>query len=175
MSKIPKRRGAGQRRPKTLAQFDALPRRSQVTWENVTHAVTRMREGASLKSAATEFGVAPRTVVRLGGSALRKSASGRYSAKASDSLFRALVVPVHGGKVEVGVKGSRAATVISKRSKAQKRVVHTGDDSELRKLQGIPVLDTSGDEIPFLTDEDELMRQADLGTLSFESIYARRG
>ena len=37
------------------------------------------------------------------------------------------------------------------------------------------VLDASGREVPFLTDEDELARQGDLGALSFESIYARRG
>ena len=52
--------------PKTLAQFDKLPRRSQQAIENVAHAVTRMREGVSLKSAAAEFGVDPRTVVQLG-------------------------------------------------------------------------------------------------------------
>ena len=177
MPKIPKHGRSRQRvrRPKTLAQFDALPRRSQATWENVAHAVARIREGVSLKSAAAEVGIAPRTVVRLGASALRKNASGRYVAKVSDTLFRPLLVPVHGGRIEVGVKGSRAASIVSKRSNAQKRFVSTGDDSEIRKLRGIRVLDASGREIPFLTDLDELERLGDLGVLSFESIYARRG
>ena len=61
-----------------------------------------MREGASLKSAAAEYGVDPRTVVMLGGSALRKTKGGRYAAKPSDKLLRPLVVPVHGGRIEVG-------------------------------------------------------------------------
>src|SRR5579863_9379242 len=105
MAKIAKRRRGGQRRqrPRTLAQYDALPRRSQASVENVAHVVTRMREGTSLKNAAAEYGIDPRTVVRLGKPALRKTASGRYKAKASDDLLRVLVVPVHGGRVEVAV------------------------------------------------------------------------
>ena len=83
MAKIPKRRRSGQRprMPKTLAQFDKLPRRSRLAIENVAHVVTRMREGISLKSAAAEYGVGPRTVVKLGGSALTKTKGGRYAAK----------------------------------------------------------------------------------------------
>jgi hypothetical protein len=175
MPKIPKRKGAGQRRlPRTLAEYDKLPRRSQLTVENVAHAVTRVREGASLKSAAAQYGVNPRTVVKLGDSALRKT-GGRYKAKASDDLLRLLVVPVHGGRVEVAVRGSRAASEIAKRAAAQREFLATGDDTKLRKLRTTKILDASGREIPFLTDEDELARQGDLGMLSYESIYARRG
>jgi hypothetical protein len=143
--------------------------------EDVAHVVTRMRENVSLKSASTEYGVDPRTVVRLGGSALRKTKGGRYAAKPSDNLFRPLVVPVHGGRIEVGVRGSRAASELSKRAIAQREFLATGDDTKLRRLRKTKVLDASGREVPFLTDEDELARQGDLGALSFESIYARRG
>jgi hypothetical protein len=178
MAKIPKRPRSGQRPrlPKTLAQFDKLPRRSQLAIENVAHTVTRMREGYSLKSAATEYGVSPRTVVRLGGSALRKDASGRYMAKKSDNLLRVLLVQVHGNQpIEVAVRGSRAGSEVAKRAIAQREFVHTGDDTKLRKLSKTKILDASGREVPFLTDEEELARQGDLGALSFESIYARRG
>jgi len=177
MAKIPKRRRGGQRRrrPRTLAQYDALPRRSQAAVENVAHVVTRIREGASLTSASAEYGIDPRTVVRLGKPALRKTSGGRYAAKASDDLLRVLVVPVHGGRVEVAVRSSRAASELAKRSAAQREYLATGDDSKLRALQDITILDASGREIPFLTDLDELERLGDLGVLSFESIYARRG
>ena len=179
MAKIPKR-GARSTSPapaafKTLAQFDALPRRSQLAVENAAHVVTRMRENVSLKSASTEYGVDPRTVIKLGGSALRKTSGGRYAAKPSDNLFRPLVVPVHGGRIEVGVRGSRAASELSKRAIAQREFLATGDDTKLRKLRKTKILDASGREVPFLTDEEELARQGDLGALSFESIYARRG
>lgn len=177
MAKIPKRRRGSQRRrlPKTLAQYDQLPARSQAAIENVAHAITRMREGYSLKSAATEYGVSPRTVVGLGGSALSKTSSGRYAAKGSDNLLRVLKVPVRGGWIEVGVRGSRASTILSDRLNAQRHFATTGDDSKLRELRHTKVLDVSGREVPFLTDLDELERLGDLGVLSFESIYARRG
>jgi hypothetical protein len=126
MPKISKRGAGGQRRrrpslPKTLAQFDRLPRRSQLAVENVAHVVTRMREGVSLKSAAAEYGVDPRTVVRLGSSALRKTSGGRYTAKASDDLLRVLVVPVHGGRAEAAVRGSRAASEATRRRRPASR------------------------------------------------------
>jgi hypothetical protein len=175
MAKIPKRRRASQRVPKNLAQFDKLPRRSQIALENAAHVVTRMREGASLASAATEYGIAPKTVLRLAGSALHKTESGHYAAKRSDSLFRPLVVPVHGGRIEVGVRGSRKSTALSDRLRAQRLFIATGDASRLRALEGATILDADGREIPFLTDPEELERQGDLGISSFESIYAKRG
>jgi hypothetical protein len=174
MAKIPKRRGGGQRMPKNLAEFDKLPGRSQTTLQNVTHVLTRMREGASLTSAATEFGVDPRSVVRIGKSGLRKTATGRYAAKPSDPLLRVLRVPVHGGRIEVGVAGSRKASAVSKRANAQRYFAATGDTSQLRALEDKTILDASGREVPFLTDLEELERQGDLGQLSYESIYARR-
>jgi hypothetical protein len=96
-------------------------------------------------------------------------------AKASDTLFRPLVVPVQGGRIEVGVRGSRAASELSKRAIAQREFLATGDDSKVRKLSKTKILDAEGREVPFLTDEEELARQGDLGALSFESVYARRG
>ena len=178
MAKIPKRRRGGQRRrrPRTLAQYDALPRRSQASVENVAHVVTRMREGVSLKSAAAEYGIDPRTVVqtrRLGANARPAAVATRRSP--AMTFCASLVVPVHGGRIEVAVRGSRAASELAKRAAAQREFLATGDDTKLRKLSKTKILDASGREVPFLTDVDELERQGDLGALSFESIYARRG
>jgi hypothetical protein len=106
---------------------------------------------------------------------LRKTASGRYKAKASDDLLRVLVVPVHGGRVEIAVRGSRAASAVAQRAAAQREFLATGDDTKLRELSQTKILDASGREVPYLTDLDELERQGDLGALSFESIYSKRG
>ena len=62
-----------------------------------------------------------------------------------------MVVPVYGDRIEVGVRGSRAASAVSKRSGAQREFVITGDDTKLRELQGATILDASGNEVPFLT------------------------
>ncbi|HEV3091999.1 MAG TPA: hypothetical protein VGX91_11235 [Candidatus Cybelea sp.] len=135
-----------------------------------------MRQGASFKSASAEYGIDPRTVVKFGGSALRKTSGGRYAAKASDNLLRVFLVQVHGDNpVEVAVRSSRAASELAKRAIAQREFLKTGDDTKLRKLRKTKILDASGHEVPFLTDEEELVRQGDLGALSYESIYARRG
>jgi|SRR5579883_2110494 len=141
--------------------------------DSIAHVVSRMREGVSLTQASAEYGISPRTVVRYGGSALRQGASGRYLPKTNDNLPRTLVVPVHGGYEEFAVRGSRAASEIAKRSNAQKHFLQTGDTSEMRSLRGTKVYDTSGREVPFLTDLDELERLGSAGVLSFESIYAR--
>ena len=119
MAKIPKHAARGQRArlPKTLAQIRRAAAPIAARDRECRARVTRMREGVSLRSAAAEYGVDPRTVVRLGGSALRKNASGRYAAKPSDNLLRVMVVPVHGGRVEVAVRGSRAASELGKRAR----------------------------------------------------------
>lgn len=176
MTKIPKGNRAGQRRrlPRTLAEFDKMPRRSRQAFENVTHAITRMREGVSLKAAAAQLRVAPRSVVTIGKSALRRTGGGRYVVKSSDNLLRVFAVPVHGGKIDVAVLGSRAGTIVSDRANAQRVFARTGDMSQLHALEGATLRDASGREVPFLTDPDELERQGDLHTLSYESIYAKR-
>ena len=176
MASIPKQRKAGQRRgPRTLAEFQALPKRVQDALQNVAHVVTRMRAGESRAAASAYVGIDPRTVQRLGGSALRKTPSGRYVAKPTDNLLRVLKVSTNGEPVIVAVRGSRASTEVSKRSKAQREYLATGDDTKIGKLRRTKILDAEGREVPFLTDLDELDRQGDLGVLSFESIYARRG
>ena len=175
MGSIQKRKPSRQRAsvPKSLAQYRALPARSQATIDNAAHVLTRMREGASLRHASAEHGIAPRTVVRMGGPALRKDACGRYRAKQTDNLVRVLVIPVEGGSSEVAVRGSRAASEIAKRAAAQQYFLHTGDDSKIRALRGKSIKDVSGREVPFLTDLDELERLGEARVLSFESIYAR--
>jgi hypothetical protein len=177
MASISKRRRGGQcrRRLQNLAQYKALSPRSQASVDNVAHVITRMRDGVSLNSAAAEFGIDSRTVVNHGVSALRKSPSGRYTAKPSDNLLRVMVVPVHGAPpIEVAVRGSRVASELAKRSIAQREFLATGGDAKIERLRGTKILDASGNEVPFLTDLDELERQGDAGVLSFESLYARR-
>lgn len=175
MASIRKRPRSAQRPrlPKTLAQYHAKPTRSQDAIDNVAHVITRMREGFSLKSAAAEYNVAPRTVVRLGKSALRKRADGRYVAKASDQLLRVLVVPARGGLTEVAVRGSRTASEVSEYFAASREFLDTGDDTKLRRYRRRTFKDASGRDVRYFTDLDELERLGDAGVLAFESIYAR--
>jgi len=174
MARIAKRKRARQRVSPAKANKHKTSARSQVSLENAAHVLTRMREGYSLTGACAEYGIDARTVECLAGSALRKGETGRYAAKPTDRLLRTLVVPVRGGLKEYTVHGSRAASQIASRSAAQGYFLATGDDSKLRKLRGVVVKDSTGREIPFLSDLDELERLGDAGLLQYESIYARR-
>ena len=176
MPKIPKRGagGQGRRRPRTFTEFQALPPRSQRTVENVAHTLTRMREGASLKSAAAEFGIDPRTIVRLAKPALRKTPSGRYKVKASDDLLRVLNVIIDGKRQPVAIRGSRIASEVARHARATRTFASTGRTEELLAFHGRTFSDAQGRDIEFFTDLDELERLGDVGELSFEDLYARR-
>lgn len=160
--------------PRTAEQYFAKSERFQDRWNRVTHVISRMRaDDVSLKSASREFRVDPRTVVRLGGSALRKRASGRYEARSSDRLLRVLVVLTPQGKREIALRDSRQASQVAEHWNAVHRYLEKGDASALQKFHGKHITDASGAQVPLLTDLDELDRLGNAGVLSFESLYAR--
>ncbi len=162
--------------PRTAEQYFAKSERFQDRWSRVTHVISKMRaEGVSLRQASREFEIDPRTVVRLGGPALRKRASGRYAAKASDRLLRVLRVPTREGLREIAVRDSRQASQIAEYANAVQRYLQTGDASALRKFRRKRITDATGARVPLLTDLDELDRLGSAGVLSFESLYARVG
>lgn len=130
-------------------------------------------DGVSLKQAAREFGVDPRTVVRLGGSALRKRTNGRFAAKPNDKLLRVLVVPTAEGLREIAVRDSRQATRLGEYWAAVQKYLATGDTSAIARFRHKRIVDASRKRIPLLTDLQELDNLGSAGVLSFESLYAR--
>jgi hypothetical protein len=163
-------------RPRTAGEFFAMSAKSQDRWTRVTHVISKMRaDGVSLRQASQEFGLDPRTVARLGRSALRKGSDGRYKAKASDRLLRVLVIPTRKGQREIAVRDSREATLISDHANAVKKYLETGDDSALRKLRRKSVIDANGKRVRLLTNLSELDRLGSAGVLSFESLYVKAG
>jgi len=132
-----------------------------------------MRDGMSLEKAAQESHIDPRTVIRLGRSALRKGASGKYAAKPHDQLLRVLVLPFPDGLREVAVRDSRQATVVGEYWAAVQKHLATGNDSALKKIRRKTITDADGKRIRLLKDVTELERLASAGVLSFESLYAK--
>jgi hypothetical protein len=127
----------------------------------------------SLFRAAREFSVSPESVLRLGGSALRRTPSGHYVAKPKDDLLRVLRLPDRKGLREIAFDDSREASIAGKYWDAVGVYLQTGDVSKLRRFRGKFVSDASGRPFQLLTDLNELDRQGSAGVLSFESIYAR--
>jgi hypothetical protein len=169
--------------PVPKAGKTTLPKPSQRVAKNkpprpastgVTKAVARMRErGISLRKAAREAKVSPRTVIRNAPSALRKKKSGRYGAKASDRLLRTLIIPTLQGPEEITVRGLRAASRLARYWVAVHKYYETGDVSGLQRFQDESITAVGGKKYPLLTDLDVLNRLVSAGVLSFESLYAR--
>ena len=159
--------------PQTADQYFAMSKSSQDVWTRVTHAVSKMRaDNASLPQAAREFGLDPRTVIRLGKPALTKR-NGRYAAKPTDNLLRVLVIPKSDGLREIAVRDSRQASLLAEYWVAVQKYLETGDVSALRKIRRKTIIDADGKRIRLITDLAELDRLGSAGVLSFESLYAK--
>ena len=129
--------------------------------------------GITAHAAARATGISRSTLMRRGGSALRKLDIGRYVAKANDDLFRAVPVITSEGRVDVATRSFREASKAGKHSSAVERYVDIGDDSALRTFKGEYITDAQGNRFALLTDLDELDELGNRGELSFESFYLR--
>lgn len=164
----------GNRAPRSIEDFFAMSERAQDTWTRATHVVAKMRsEKASLPEAAREYGINPRIVARLVRSALKKSANGRYAARAKDSLLRVLVIPTTDGLREIGLRDSREASQLGEYWAAVQKYLETGNESAIRKIRRKTINDASGQRFRILKDVSELERLGSAGVLSFESLYAK--
>ncbi len=136
--------------------------------------ISKLRsQRTSLQQTSKEVGVSPKTVLRYGGSALRKGANGRYKTKKSDRLLRMLMVPTGQGPLEIALRDSRQASTLGEYWNAVHRYLATGDSSGIKKFEGRHVIDVEGKKVPLLTDLRELDRLGSAGVLSFESLYGR--
>jgi hypothetical protein len=127
----------------------------------------------SLPEASREYGIDPRKVIRLTKSALRKGASGRYAARASDTLLRVLLIPTEDGLQEIALRDSRHASQLGEYWAAVQKYLETGDGTDLRKIRRKTITDASGKRFRLVKDLRDLDRLGSAGVLSFESLYAR--
>jgi hypothetical protein len=151
-----------------------MSRHAQDQWNRVVQTISTMEsDGLSLPEAAREFGVAPRQVIKLGRSALRKGANGRYVAKTRNRLLRVLLVPAPEGLIEIAVRDSKEARLIGQYWAAVHKYLETGDASALQKIRRRTIRDADGKRIRLIKDLAELDRLGSAGVLSFESLYAK--
>jgi hypothetical protein len=159
--------------PETAEEYFALTAEQQDLWRRSVHVVTEVRaERASFAAASRESGVGAPTVLELVGSALRKSASGRYKAKSSDRLLRVLAIPTLEGVGELATRDSREASRLATYWDYVQIYLHTGDPAGLSQFEGAHITDADGVQVPLLTDLEALDRLGSAGELSFETIYA---
>jgi hypothetical protein len=156
-----------------MEDYNAMSDRDQQLWDDIGQITTEIRLGASLNRASQKFSRDPRTVRRLGKTALHKLRNGRWAAKRTDRLLRVLQRLTPEGKVEVALSDSRQAAVLGKYWNAVDRYRDTGDASALREFRGQHIVDASGKRVRLLTNLHELDRLGSAGLLSFETLYAR--
>ena len=127
------------------------------------------REGRSLRAAAEQAGVSPRTVVEKARLALRKH-HGRYVAIPLDELRRPMRVLTERGLVVLDVRSSRTATRLATYWHAVDAYLRTGDKRRLASYAGRSFL-AQGHRMPFITDPRLLDRLAQAGEVTFEDLY----
>ena len=138
--------------------WTALPARNRDAYGRSLDALSRMRSGGhSLTVAAAMAGTTPATVRRYTAPALEQRGRS-WHAKPADRLFRRMSVLTPDGRVEVTVRGSRAASVIAAHWNAVDRYL-AGDPNALgaftgRRIAGVELSTNTGDiERAFLRGE----------------------
>ena len=157
--------------PRTTAEYRGLSDKSKNSLDRSSRVVSKIRgDKTSCTKASREIGVSPQTVKRWAASALKKR-NGRFTAKSSDQLFRVLKIPDEKGVREIGVRGSRQATVLAEYWNALNRYLDTGRSEELERFKGVVIKGADNNEILLPTDRAQLRRLGLAGVLSFESLY----
>lgn len=141
--------------------------KKQALRQRALAVISRMRRrGESLSKAARTLGTTPRTVRKLIGKQLRKTASGRYSVKESDRLTRELNVFGPDGYEIVSVRSFRQAQLASEHLNAVGRFLRTGDTEWLKPFRGKRI-----GGIKLLTDPDRLNQFADADLVKLDGLY----
>lgn len=126
---------AGHVAPRTARRFFKMSKETRSQWVDVVSAVSQMRtHRKSLAQAAIEVGIDPRTVERLGKSALRKRKNGTYIAKRSDTLLRILTIPAADGLREIVTRDSREASKLGKYGNAVRVYLGTEQTALLERF-----------------------------------------
>ena len=159
---------------KTADDFFAQPDAEQEKWNRVLRVIAKMRtEGLSLKKAAKEAGVSPRTVAKRAGRAIKKGENGRYAVSKRDSLLRVVQVPTSDGSRDIALRNSRQASTLAQYWDAVQKYLRTGDATRIEKFRDKQIKDANGNPVELITDLRELNRLGSAGVLSFESLYSR--
>jgi hypothetical protein len=162
-----------ERVPTTARQYFSRSRKFQEHWDSVAHVISLMRtDRVSLRKASKDFGIDPRLVLKLGRSAIRKHKNGTYTVRKTDHLLRMLSVVTPEVRREIGVRGSRDASLLGSYWAAVQRYLQTGDDSALHQFRSKKITDTSRKRHLLITDLNQLNTLGSAGVLSFESMYA---
>lgn len=162
------------RAPPSRVPLAYLSRREQLTRRRALEVVSEARRGkGSLSKLARARGMSPRTIRRASGAFWKRG--GRWVPTRSDSVQRWLKSYENGSRVEVLVKDSRTASVLSRYANAVARYRETGDARGLSEFEGKTYRDAAGAVHSFETNPAALRdaferSESDFG--AFVDLYA---
>jgi hypothetical protein len=154
-----------------IKQWESRAVSDREAYDKSLAVLSRMRGGESLTHAAREEQTTPDTVLRYAGSALTRTAKGRYVAKRRDRLYRYMRFLDEGGEVWIEPADSHEASKLGEYWNAVGHYLATGDDAPLARFRWMRLRTRQKTSLPFVTDLDVLDRLGWAGELSFESIY----
>jgi AraC-like DNA-binding protein len=162
------------RAPTARLPVAQLSHREQLTRRRALEVVSEARRGkGSLSKLARARGMSSRTVRRASG-AFRKQ-GGRWVPTRSDRVERWLKSYENGQRVEVLIRDSRTATLLSRYSNAVGHYIETGDARGFREFEGKTYRDAAGTVHTFETDPAAIRAaiersESDFG--AFADLYA---
>jgi hypothetical protein len=165
------------RAPPSRISLAYLSPNEQRARRRALEVLSEARRGkGSLSKLARARGMGPKTVRRASG-AFRK-VGGRWLPTRSDRVERWLKSYENGSRVEVLVRDSRTASLLSRYSNAVGRYFQTGDPSGLEEFRGRMYRDAPGTSHSFETDPAALRAaiersESDFG--DFATIYVEQG
>jgi len=157
----------------TADELFGMPESMQELYLLDLELIGLVRGGLSRPKAMKQLKLTRTQVDRFVSGAFQKLKNGRYVVKEYDHLLRVVMVISEDGLREVATRDSRQASKAGKHSAAVSRYLQTGDASAVAQFEGAYVIDAKGEQIPLLTDLEELEGLGSAGVLSFESLYAR--
>lgn len=148
--------------------WSRLNDRSREAHMRALRALTYMRvDGMTLTLASALAGTTPRTVRRYADTAVRRT--GRtYQVAKGDRLYRRMAVYGPDGRIDVDVRGSRAASLVGAHFNAVGRYLATGDERVLKPFRSKTV-----GGIELLTDPNRIELLAARRDLDIDDIYPR--
>ncbi|WP_407355414.1 hypothetical protein [Methanolobus sp. WCC5] len=138
-----------------LKSFDTLSPAQRDVRTRAVQALSDVRKGKSLTTAAKEQGVTVQDALKHLGNAVHKK-NGRWVATKTDSIERGRWLYSNGKRVSVVVKSSKDASLISKYLNAVRTALNTGDEASLKPFKNITIQGADGKDYPLETDLDKL-------------------
>lgn len=138
------------------------------------NALSEMRKGASLTSAAENQGINVKEALRHLGNAVYKK-NGRWTAAKTDFIERGRWLYSDGKRVSVVIQSSEDASLISKYLNSVKIALKTGNEEILDPFKNVTIKGADGKEYQFETDLETLYELSEqVENQEFLAIYCDR-